>query len=179
MRKFKRQRGVTLIELLVTLSILAILLAIAAPSFMTVIQDNRRATQLNDFVTALNYARSEAVKRGDQVSVCRSANGTACAAAGGWDQGYIVFTDTNNNRTVNAGVDTVLRVFEALTGGNTLTSTRFSITFAANSFSMNYNGTWTLCDSRGAGAARAVVLSNQGRVRTDTVDVNGNALVCP
>lgn len=180
MRPFRRQRGVTLIELLVTMSILAILLAIAGPSFVAMIQDNRRATRINDLVTALNYARSEAIKRGDEVSVCRSASGTGCAAAGGWEQGYIVFTDSDNGGDVDAGVDTVLRVFEALSGGGSLTNNNQQvITYNASGFSPGEASSFTLCDLRGAAQARAIILSNQGRVRTDTVDGSGDALVCP
>lgn len=104
---------------MVTVAVLAILAGIGMPAFQTMILNNRMTSQSNAFLTALQLARAEAVKRGMTVSVCKSANGTACTTAGGWQQGWIVFVDGGAPRSVDSG-DVVLQVFQALGGGSTL-----------------------------------------------------------
>src|SRR6185369_496626 len=88
--------GFTMIELMVTIAIMAILAAIAAPSFNEAILSNKLAGYANNFVASAQLARSEAVKRNKPVRICRSANGTSCATSGTWRQGWIVFSDLNN-----------------------------------------------------------------------------------
>lgn len=78
----KRQAGFTLVELMVTVAIAAILLGIGVPSFRALIENNRIAAASNDVVTALQYARSEAVKRGVLVDVCGTADQATCIVAG-------------------------------------------------------------------------------------------------
>ena len=109
-RTMQHSRAFTLIELMITLAILAILLAIAAPSFRDTIQNNRTQTISNDLTTALQFARSEAVKRGVRVDICRR-NENACADAADWGNGWLV--------KVNGGA--VLRVWEAVGNQNTVT----------------------------------------------------------
>lgn len=79
----RRGSGFTLVELLVTIGVASILLAIAVPSFNQLMVANRLTTQANDFVSAINFARSEAIKRNTSVSLCRvsSATATTCATA--------------------------------------------------------------------------------------------------
>lgn len=87
-----KQKGFTLIELMVTITVLAIVVGIAIPSFYTQIQNNRSMALGEEFTSALNYARSEAVKRGKRVSLCASADGSKCS--GSWPQGWIAFVDS-------------------------------------------------------------------------------------
>lgn len=171
-----RQRGFTLIELLVTISIVAILLTVAVPNFIVFVQNNRLASQANDLVTMLNYARSEAVKRNQRITVCSSTTGTSCAGSGTWDTGLIVFVDTDGDGVVDAG-ETILQVRQAMEGGNTLRSGLNRVTYQSNGFSSGFAGTFRLCDARGTASARAIVVSFQGRVRTNTLA--GEGLSCP
>lgn len=123
----KKLRGFTLVELMITLVIAVILLTIAVPSFITTIQNNRATAQANELVTALNLARSEAAKRGDSVSVCRSSDNASCS--GGWSDGWMVFQDVNDDGNFDAGTDTVLQVWDGLQGNATLTATANFVTF--------------------------------------------------
>lgn len=84
----QRHAGFTLIELMVTLSVLALLLGIGVPSFQATIQGNRITTTANDLVAALQFARSEAVRRGVNVTLCASNDQTTCSGA--WTDGWVV-----------------------------------------------------------------------------------------
>lgn len=117
--RYRTTRGFTLIELIVTVALAAILLTVAVPGFRTMIQNNRATAYANQLVSALNLARSESVRRKVPVSVCASTDQAGCAASTNWATGWIVFTDTGTAGTVD-GTDTVLRVQEPLQGNPTL-----------------------------------------------------------
>lgn len=124
---FKRSlsRGFTLIELMVTISIGAILMTLGVPMMRNLIERNAVSGQVNSFVGAVQLARSEAIKRGIQVVVCRSANAETsntptCAASGtGWESGWIVFAtrDTASPQMswTSGDSDVLLRVQGAIT----------------------------------------------------------------
>jgi type IV fimbrial biogenesis protein FimT len=131
------------------------------------VQNNRLATQANDLVTMLNYARSEAVKRNQRITVCSSTTGTSCAGSTTWDSGLIVFADTDGDGVVDGGED-VLQVRQGLEGSNTLRGADNRVTYQSTGFSPGFNGTFRLCDARGITTARAIVVSMQGRVSTST-----------
>jgi len=108
----KNQKAFTLIELMVTVSILAIVMALAIPSFKSSVANNRSSGAGGELVTALNFTRTEAIKRGSYVSICASNNGTSCLAAGNWDKGWLVFVDTATSDNAAVGVGTVIRYWK-------------------------------------------------------------------
>jgi len=67
------------------------------PSFLGVIRSTKLTNSANDLFASLTLARSEAAKRHDRVALCKSADGKSCVLTGGWEQGWIVFHDVNNN----------------------------------------------------------------------------------
>lgn len=101
-----RQTGFTLIELMVTIAVLAILLGLALPSFQQSLRSNRVATATNEMIAALSLARSEAIRNNGGGAVCSSASGTACG--GSWSDGWLVWADANGNSALDAG-EAVLR----------------------------------------------------------------------
>lgn len=101
-------RGFTLIELMTGIVVLSVLLAIAVPSFTETIRNNRTVAQTNELVVALNFARSEATKRGLPVTVCAADPAQAqCAGAtaNDWVNGWLIFLDVDSGGTVGV-VDT-------------------------------------------------------------------------
>jgi type IV fimbrial biogenesis protein FimT len=106
-------RGITLVETMVTVTIMAVLLTLAMPSYRSSIESNQRTTYANQLVEDLNLARSEAIKRNTTVTVCPSTDGSSCTGGRSWSGGWLVFVDKDSSRDVNNG-ETVLRVHEAL-----------------------------------------------------------------
>lgn len=106
-----QQRGVTLLELMIGIGIVGILSAIAVPSFRDYTRNTRVTTAQNDLVTAITLARSEALRRSSNVSVCPSANGTSCTGDADWGAGFLVFTDATGTAGVLDGADAALQVW--------------------------------------------------------------------
>jgi type IV fimbrial biogenesis protein FimT len=166
---------------MITVSLTAILLALAVPPFREMILNNRRAAQLNALTGSLNLARSAAVKGGSDAFVCISDGATPpeCDVDGTqWEAGWLVIVDSNKDGNISsAGGDQVLEMHEALAGGFTLrgnANVAWRVAYSPRGSSTN--GTLTLCDSRGASSARGIVISNAGRARlTSDTDV----LTCP
>ena len=111
--KCHRVRGFTMIELLVTIALLGILLTLAAPNLSQFVSNNRLTSQANSLVSDILLARSESATRGTQVVICTSTTGTSCSSTAGWADGWIVFSDTNNNGAVDSG-EAILKSSSAL-----------------------------------------------------------------
>jgi type IV fimbrial biogenesis protein FimT len=138
----RASRGFNLIETLTVMSIAAILLAIAVPSYQYVSSANRIASEGNGLLGDLQYARGEAIKEGQTVSVCVSNNATTCTGGSSWQNGWIVFSDVNGNGAVDAG-DTVLRVQATFSGSDSFAANNnvTLVTFNREGFAAVTNGT--------------------------------------
>jgi type IV fimbrial biogenesis protein FimT len=145
----KTEFGMTLVELLVTVTLVAILLVVGLPSYQSITTTNRMAAEMNALISDLQYARGEAVKEGQPVTMCASSNGTACSNSTNWANGWLIFSDANGNRSVNTG-EAVLRIQSALGSTDTLTSSSLqAVTFNRNGFSSNA-GSIKLGDAAGS-----------------------------
>ena len=171
---YTQTKGLTLVELMITLAIASILITGAAPSFTASIQKTRMVTQMNELHASLSLARNEAITRNKSTSVCRSSNGTSCT--GNWQDGWIVFVDDNFDGSVNGG-DEILRVHGALPVGTTLAYDQAQVIFAnSGATRAGFNGTFTLCDSRGATSAKGLIVGLTGRPRL-AIDSDANGIL--
>ena len=114
--------GFTLIELLVTMVVATILLAIAVPAYNDIVQNNRVTANSNNLANALAVARSEAIRRREPVTVCSSTNLLECSESNSWGTGWIIFNDRNNDHKIDSPTDKLLRVWEAVPPGHTITA---------------------------------------------------------
>ncbi len=112
--------GFTMTELITVMAIVAILAAIGVPTFKYVTSSNRIASEINGLLGDMQYARSQAVKEGQSVTVCVSSNGTSCTGGSAWQNGWIVFLDANFNQQVDVALgEKVIRVQRPFTGTDT------------------------------------------------------------
>jgi type IV fimbrial biogenesis protein FimT len=91
-----KQRGFTLAELLVVVAIVAILLTIGVPSYRYITTSYRMSSEVNGLLGDLMFARSEAIKEGQFVTVCVTVNGKTCTGNTSWNRGWLVFSNPNN-----------------------------------------------------------------------------------
>ncbi len=177
----KRARcpGFTLVETLVVLAVVGVLLGAASLGLQDMVRSSRLSAATFRFVAEVNHARADAIRSGVRVVLCKSADGEACAAGGGWDQGWIVFRDSNNNASRD-GAEVVLRRAEAEAGGlriagNELVARYLSFDpfggarLVGGAFQA---GTITVCSASALPTqARHVVINAVGRVRVERASV--------
>jgi len=153
-------KGITLVELIIVLTIAGVLAALAAPGMQRFVASNRLTTQVNDLLADISTARSEAIKRNTITGICTSTSGTSCTAGGNWANGWFVYyvcpaTDT----TCAVGALVTVKMHEALTGNNTLSATQTDVSSGTTSSvdtvaysksgafsSQAFTYTFTLCD---------------------------------
>lgn len=179
-RPLNNSLGFSLVELMATLSVVTILLTLGAPSLQTMIENNRIATQTNELLAAIHLARSESVKTGRRVVLCKSSDLASCAASGGYEQGWVVFVDADNDAAVDAG-ERILRVHGPLSGNHSVTGATdvaSYIAFSSDGFARRTNGalqsgtlTLDLCSNRSE--KNSIVIKPTGRTGVEKVSCSG------
>ena len=165
--------GISIVELVVSLAIVAILATTGVPAFSSFIQSNRLNESSFDMLATINLARTEAVKRRTRVLLCRSADPTlptpSCGgSANTWTTGWLVFASGDSNSTYEAGTDTLLGI--GLVDSSNVTV----ITNGTSDNNLEYNSDGTtnesggtarfaLCDQRGGAQGRQINIPPHGR----------------
>lgn len=144
----RQHNGFTLIELMIVIAILAVVMSIGYPGFRTLIQNNRMASQTNGMLGVLQLARSEAVTRRQQVTVCPSSDQNTCNSADWNDGGLARRNDGTVIRVIPAGTD--INIFGAA-----------AIAYAADGTSAG--GVLRVCDVRGDGSSRTISVNAVGQ----------------
>jgi len=177
----KYNSGFTLIEMIVTVSIVAILASIAAPNFRALLESNKATVATNEIVSALLLARSEALKRRNNVTVCTSIDQTTCAGNGEKDfaNGWIVFVDCDKDRVVDASVDCgnggleAETVMKAQLGGKGINVNKGGDANKAHYFTYNFTGrsdlatTFNIKKADTSTVLKKITVARTGRVSVD------------
>jgi type IV fimbrial biogenesis protein FimT len=162
--KKRTAQGLTLIELVITIAVAGILLGLAVPSFSEMIEQNRMASLANQMITALNLARSEAVKRGIPVDL----KATAPSSADEWGNGWTAWVDLDQDHTMDSGEPLLLQM-AGVSAGMTLDSQSNSTLYSFRpdgtmGLPASASETLQLCDSKRAGEkGRSIDLAPSGR----------------
>jgi type IV fimbrial biogenesis protein FimT len=171
--------GHSLLELTVVLAIAAILAGFA-PHLNRMVREERLTTTANALVTDLALTRSEALRRGTPATLCASRDGLQCDPRAAWHEGWIVFGDIDGDRLVGDD-EPIIRVQQHLEQQLSLRfsgfGTDYAVRFQSTGIAEN-NGTFTLCDPRGAAYARAVILNYVGRAYVSRKNSAGDPLKC-
>jgi type IV fimbrial biogenesis protein FimT len=166
-----RSRGFTIIEFAITLAIVGILVAIALPSFMGMLANSQVRAVSSQLNAALGTARAEALRTRTAVTICAKSTADQCkassaAAANAWNDGWLVFVDTNGNGTVDSG-ERILNETSAVAAGIEVSGAAQYI--FRSSGTANAQGTIQVRKS-GATSGRDLGITSGGRVMTKAVD---------
>ena len=170
--------GFTLIELMIATALLAILGGLAVPAFTGLLYDSMRSNAVNAFVHTVFLARSEAMKRGQTVSICKSPDGNSCNnTASDWNTGWIAFANIDRDEPpVRDENEPILAVQGAWPRGR-ITANRKAFSFRPHVQGI-VNGTIVFCDPRGSATARAIIINRAGRPRLAQRDASNRPLRC-
>lgn len=150
-------RGFTVVELMMTIAILAILLSIGIPSFSSIVGNSNMSANSSDLLTAFNYARTEAIKRGASVALGKNDGST-------WSGGLVVWVDENGDGSLG-NTEEVLRYWDAFSTDSSLVSSNSVTSFIFRATGeVNNADTLTLCDSRTGETGRTISVLLSGAI---------------
>jgi len=170
----RRPRGFTLIELMVSLVVAAILLGVGVPSYQQFIKANRIKSEFGDLTEALNIARSEATKKTAVVRICARTGDVCSTSTADWSKGWIVFYDKNGNNTPDS--DEILH-------DHTQPYSAVVVQLADSSLVVDFQPAgdvgatklFYVCDDRAGAYGRKVEVANSGRISVDQSAVTVSA----
>ena len=172
-RAIALQAGFTLHEAVIALGIISVL-SLTAVGMQDLLRRNQLITQANLLIGHLNLTRSESIKRGETVTLCKSNTGTNCTRSSEWHEGWIIFADKNGNHVVDAD-EAIIQIQQPLANGYTLkfgALTPNYVTYKPDGFGGS-NGTFTFCHKQRTIKPKTVVLYWTGRARiSDKSDFN-------
>ncbi len=170
-------RGLTLLEALSALAVAAVLVSVGVPALSGAVANARRTTAVNDLIAAVHFARANAIRRSEQLVICPDSRMTPCDPSARWDGGWLVFVNTDRDRPPRLDDDEPVLLRRGRVAGLQVDANRSFFAFHRIGL-RSTNGTLTFCDSRGAAAARAVIVSYTGRPRVAHTRADGRPLEC-
>ena len=164
----RRNAGFTLIELVTTMSVMAILSGIAAPSFAGFIERQRASAAMSSLMTHMSLARIAAISRNQRAVLCPTSDGAHCESSTDWSQGWMLFLDEDGNRTPDA-TDEIVRIDLEPTSRHlrvASTTGRQQLRYLPDGRSAGTNLTISICN-KGGELLGQVIVNNMGRPRSE------------
>src|SRR5262245_36191661 len=170
--------GVTLVELMLVCTLVAIISCLAIPAFHRFALDAKRTTSVNELLHTLHAARSAAIMRQEPTVVCKSADQVRCTpGAATWSSGWIVFANRDHDSPPFVDPGEVLLLRHPPVPDLTIRNSRDAVTYWPVARA-GTTATFIFCDERGPASARAIIVSQTGRPRVSERDSAGKALKC-
>lgn len=169
MGRLVTQQGFTLVELMMTIFIAAILMAIAVPGFQTLRQNSQQRSAIADLSATLARARTEVGARHRSVTICASSDQATCSGEVAWENGWIVFVDMDGDGAFDVGNDVMIMVHSSFPNGATirmLGALTTRVTYDRDGL-LAAPVTFRYCDARGLSSLRAIVVNESGSIRQD------------
>ena len=181
MRKLSQSAGFSLIELMITISVGAILVALAAPSFTTLIQNSRMSAKKNEFVNALNFARTTALAKNANIKVCPFSTAGSATCGASWSNGWIVETQPAT------GPATLIKSYQSGPKDPALSAVAFNAVVATSLIFdpiglSTTQSNFQMCDVRGSNYAASLQILLTGFIQSGPTSgqaIWGGALNCP
>ena len=178
-RSPKFSMGITVVELMFALAVVAMLCGFAASSVSAAVNASRTSNGLSNLIASLTRARNIAGTAGVDLILCPSRDGTSCSDGYHWENGWIVFQPHDGTNERSATDPIVLRQEALLPRVHLVSSSgRTRIHFQPSGGNLGSNATFTFCDGRGARAAQAYAMSNAGNLHATTPEATNVEQAC-
>lgn len=173
----QRSKGLTLFELLISISLIALLVGLAVPSLAGILARQRQSAEINALFHAVHLARKESIVRRKVVSICPSLDGKSCSPAREWEGGWLMFenSDRDSPPRLDSGESVLVR--HRFGEQIRVSANRKGFTFRAT-FLRATNGTIVLCDTGNRIKPEALVVSYTGRPRVARHTPKGDLYSC-
>jgi type IV fimbrial biogenesis protein FimT len=169
--------GFTLYELLMTLTLVAIVVTLGVPSFGSLVAGSRLRAETNALFESVHLARKESIVRRRAVTLCPSLDGASCDPGNQWSAGWIRFVNTDRDDPPVRDPGEPVLYQHAVEPGTLIEANRRGFTLRSTELRAT-NGTLIVCDLAGRAEARAVVVSYTGRPRVARRDARGQPYAC-
>jgi type IV fimbrial biogenesis protein FimT len=174
---FARDYGFSLLELLMTIAVAALILMLGLPSFAALKARNAQRVELDALFHAVHLARKASIMRKQVVSLCPSRDGVSCSEDRDWSGGFLLFENSDRDEPPQLDADEILLHRHVASRSVKITANRRGFTLRAT-FLRATNGTLVVCDRAGRIAPRALVVSYTGRPRVAERTPQGAAYAC-
>ena len=171
-------RGFSLYELLMTMTLVALVLTLGIPSFGSIVADHRLKVEVDALFHAVHVARKASIVRRRVVTICPSYDGSDCVPGLDWSMGWMMFVNTDRDQPAVRDDDEAVLHYHPVDQNARITANRRSFTLRSTELRAT-NGTLIFCDRIGRAAPRALVISYTGRPRVAREDSSGKPYQCP
>lgn len=169
LRRYKPSQGFSLLELLVVISIVAILISVSVPAFTDIISNQQVKSERQSLYDALRLARAEAIKRGEIISVCPSDNNTSCSGGNSdWDKGWLIYANPDGDEVVDNDEEVII-AYQQESSPVIITSDITHISYAATGYLMGaVGGNYHFCSeqSDSGDGAKTIEVTSVGRAES-------------